>query len=325
MRPIVTSVFLNFVALATGAALCIEAAAQPYPVRPIRIVVGFQAGGGVDIASRAIAKQLTETLGQSVIVDNRPGASGNIAGEIVAKSAPDGYTVLMANVTIAMPSIFAKMPFDVNKDLVPVSLVALGPHVLVVHPSIPVKTVKQLISLAKAKPKQLIYASGGYGNINHLEMELFNLSAGTGILHVPYKGAAPAVIGLLTGESHMLMTSIPSVLAQINSGRVRALGVSTSKRSSILPDVPTIAEAGLPGYNAASWYGLFAPAGVPPSALSTLAKEIVKIMRVPEVRDRFAADAFDPVGSTPEEFAQFIREEIPKWAKIVKAAGIKAE
>jgi tripartite-type tricarboxylate transporter receptor subunit TctC len=316
---------LSLIALSSAAALSFPAAAQSYPVRAIRIVVGFQAGGGVDLASRAIGKQLNEALGQSVIVDNRPGASGNIAGEIVAKAPPDGYTLLMSNSTIAIPTLFAKIPFDVNKDLAPVSLVAIAPSVLVAHPSVPIRNVKQLIALARAKPRQIIYGSGGLGNITHLEMELLTLSTGIDMLHVPYKGGAPSIVGLLSGEVHILFTAIPSVLSQITSGKVRALGVSTAKRSSALPGVPTIAEAGVPGYDAASWYGLFAPAGVPAAALTTLSREIVKIMRVAEVRDRFAADGFDPVGSTPEEFSQFIRDEIPKWAKLVKSANIRAE
>jgi tripartite-type tricarboxylate transporter receptor subunit TctC len=317
--------WLGFMALNACAVFSFSASAQTYPSRPIRIVVGFQAGGGVDISSRAIGKELTESLGQSVIVDNRPGAAGNIAADIVAKAIPDGYTLLMSNLTIAVPSLFVKLPFDINRDLVPVSLVAIGPSALVVHPSLPVNNVRELIALAKAKPKQLIYGSGGLGNITHLEMELLTAAAGIEMVHVPYKGGAPSVVGLISGEVQMLFTSIPSVLPQINAGRIKAIGVSTLKRSSALPNVPTIDEAGLPGYNAASWYGLFAPAGVPKSALEILSREIVKIMRVPTVRDKFASDGFDPVGGSPEEFAKFIREEIPKWAKVVKAAGIRPE
>lgn len=317
--------FLGLIGLSVCTAFASSTSARTYPERPIRIVVGFQPGGGVDISSRAIAKELTESLGQSVIVDNRPGASGNIAADIVAKAAPDGYTLLMANATIAMPSLFAKLPFDVTKDLVPVSLVAIGPSVLVVHPAVPANSVKELVALARAKPKQLIYGSGGLGNITHLEMELFTAAAGIEMLHVPYKGGAPSVIGLLAGEVQSLFTSIPSVLSQINAGKVKPLGVSTSKRSSALPNVPTIDEAGLPGYNAASWYGLFAPAGISKNALGILSKEIAKIMRVQAVRDRFAGDGFDPVGNRPEDFAGFIREEIPKWAKVVKTTGLKPE
>ena len=317
--------WLGLVVLSAGGVLSSADAAEKYPTRPIRIVVGFGAGGGVDIASRAIGKQLTEALGQSIVVDNRPGASGHIAADIVSKAQPDGHTLLMSNLTIAMPSLFAKLPFDVNKDLVPVSLVAIGPSVLVVNPSLPVNSVKELIAAARAKPKQLIYGSGGPGNITHMEMVLFTNMAGIDMIHVPYKGGAPSVVGLLSGEVQMLFTSIPSVLSQIQARRVKPLAVSTAKRSSALPEVPTISEAGLPGYDAASWYGLFAPAGIPKNVLGVLSKEIVRIMQVPEVRQRFSGDGFEPVGGTPDQFAKFVRTEIAKWEKIIKTAGLKGD
>lgn len=301
------------------------ASAQTYPARPIRILVGFQPGGGVDISARAIGQKLSDALGQSVIVENRPGASGNIAADLAAKSPPDGYTLLMANSTISIPALFAKLPFDVTRDLAPVSLVALGPSVLVVHPSVPVKNVKQLIALARAKPRELVFGSGGTGNITHLAMELFMSMAKIDMVHVPYKGGAPSVIGLLSGEVHMLFTSIPSVLPQINAGKVRAIGVSIQKRSSALPNVPTIDEAGLPGFDTASWYGLLAPAGVPKNIPELLSKEVVKIMHNKEIRDRFARDGFEPVGNTPEAFGNFIRSEIPKWEKVVRQANIKPQ
>lgn len=315
--------WLGLIALSIVGVNSAAIAAQAYPTRPIRIVVGFGAGGGVDIASRTIGKQLTEALGQSIVVDNRPGASGNIAADIVSKAQSDGYTLLMSNLTIAMPSLFTTLPFDVNRDLVPVSLVAIGPSVLVVHPSLPVNSIKELIAAAKAKPKQLIYGSGGPGNITHMEMVLFTNMAGIDMIHVPYKGGAPSVVGLLSGEVQVLFTSIPSVLSQIQARRVKPLAVSTAKRSSALPEVPTISEAGLPGYDAASWYGLFAPAGIPKDVLAVLSKEIVKIMQVPEVRQRFSGDGFEPVGGTPDQFEKFVRTEITKWGKIIKTAGIK--
>jgi len=317
--------WLGFIVLSAAGVLASAVAAQTYPTRPIRIVVGFGAGGGVDIASRAIGKQLTEALGQSIVVDNRPGASGNIAAEIVSKAQSDGYTLLMSNLTIAMPSLFTTLPFNVNRDLAPVSLVAIGPSVLVVHPSLPVNSIKELIAAAKAKPKQLIYGSGGPGNITHMEMVLFTNMAGIDMIHVPYKGGAPSVVGLLSGEVQMLFTSIPSVLSQIHARRVKPIAVSTAKRSSALPEVPTISEAGLPGYDAASWYGLFAPAGIPKDVLRVLSTEIVKIMQVPEVRQRFSGDGFEPVGSTPDQFAKFVRTEIVKWEKIIKTAGLKGD
>lgn len=310
---------------ALHALLAFSAVAQTYPARPIRVLVGFQPGGGVDISARAIGQKLSDALGQSVVVDNRPGASGNIAADIVAKSAPDGYTLLMANSTISIPALFVKLPFDVTKDLAPVSLVAMGPSVLVVHPSVPIKNVKELMALARKKPKELIFGSGGPGNITHLAMELFMSMAKIDMIHVPYKGGAPSVIGLLSGEVHMLFTSIPSVLGQIKIGKVRAIGVSIQKRSSALPAVPTIDEAGLPGFNTASWYGLLAPAGVPQNILELLSKEVVKIMHNKEIRDRFARDGFEPVGNTPGAFGSFIRSEIPKWGKVVRQANIKPQ
>ena len=299
--------------------------AQAYPAKSIRVVVGFQAGGGVDMSARAIGKYLTEAVGQPIVVDNKPGAAGNIAANLVAKSAADGYTLLMSNSTIAIPSLFANLPFDVRKDFDPVSLVAIGPSVLTVHPSMAATNVTELINLAKAKPKQLIYGSGGVGNITHLEMELLQVMTGIQMIHVPYKGSAPSVIGLMGGEVNMIFSSVPAALAQIKSGRMKALAVSTLQRSSALPDVPTLNESGLPGYDAASWYGLFAPAGTPKKILAALSGEVVKVMRVPDVRERFAGDGFEPAGQGPAEFAKFLREEIAKWARVVKTADIKPE
>jgi tripartite-type tricarboxylate transporter receptor subunit TctC len=302
-----------------------DAAAQTYPTKPIRILVGFQPGGAVDISARVIAQKLGETIGQSVVVENRAGASGNIAAELTAKAAPDGHTLFMANTTVATPSLFAKLPYDVTRDLAPVSLVAIGPSVLVVHPSIPARNVKELIALARSRPKALIYGSGGVGNITHLEMELLASMAKLDMVHVAYKGGAPAIIGLLSGEVHLLFASIPSILSHIRTGRIRALGVSTAKRNAALPDVPTVSEAGVRGYDAASWYGVFAPAGVPKVVLDTLARELVRIMAAPDVRTKFEADGFEPVGSTPEQLASFVRSEIVKWEKTIKAANIRAQ
>ncbi len=299
--------------------------AQKFPTKPVRIVVGFQPGGGTDLAARVIAQRLTESVGSSFIVDNRPGAAGNIAGELVARAAPDGHTILMANSTIAIPSLYAKLPFDVRKDFVPLSLIALGPSALVVHPSMPVRDVKGLIAFAKARPKQVIYGSGGLGNVTHLAMELFTFMSGTQMLHVPYKGGAPSVAGLVSGEVHTLFTSIPTALPQVNAGKMRALGVSISKRSAALPNVPTIDEAGLRGYYAASWYGLMLPAGTPAAVVDALSREIGNVMRVADVKDKMLAQGFEPVGSTPAEFGKFILEEIPRWEKVVKNAGIKPE
>ncbi len=311
--------------LAFGICCAGAATAQTFPSKPIRILVGFAPGGAVDISARVIALKLGETIGQPVIVDNRPGASGTIAAETMAKAPPDGHTLLVANVTVAMPSLFAKLGYDVARDLTPVSLIAIGPSVLVVHPSVPARNVKELIALARPKPKALIYGSGGLGNITHLEMELLGAMTKVDMLHVPYKGAAPSITGLLSGEVHTLFASIPSVLAQIRSGRVRALAVSTAQRNPALPDVPTLGEAGVSGYDAASWYGVFAPAGIQKPALDVLSKELVRIMALADVRAKFEADGFQPVGSTPEVFARFLAAEIAKWAKTIKAAGIQPQ
>jgi tripartite-type tricarboxylate transporter receptor subunit TctC len=320
MRQLLAVLGLTVSTLLPGAAI-----AQKYPAKAVRIVVGFAPGGATDISARAIAQKLTDKLGGSFIVDNRPGAAGNIAAEIVAKSAPDGYTILMANATIAIPSLYAKLPFDVTKDLAPLSLIVLGPSVLAVHPSLPVKDVKGLIALAKAKPNALSFGSGGVGNSTHLAMELFAHMAGVKMVHVPYKGGSPSVVGLVIGEVQVLFTSIPSALTQINAGKMRALGVSISERSKALPDVPTIAEAGLPNYYAASWYGLLLPAGVPKDVVAALAKEIGAIMREPDIQEKMLKQGFEPAGNSAEEFTKFIREEMPRWANIVKIAGIKPQ
>ena len=320
---------MRVLTLAIGAALAactsLPAAAQKYPAKPVRIVVGFQPGGGTDIAARVIAQKLAESLGGSFIVDNRPGAAGNLAAAIVAKAGPDGYTIFMANSTIAIPSLFKSLPFDVRKDFVPLSNIALGPSVLIVRNDLAAPDVKGLIALAKAKPGQLTYGSGGLGNITHLAMAHFATMSGIEMVHAPYKGSAPSLVGLMGGEVQLLFTSVPAALPHVNANRVRALGVSINERSAALPKVPTIAEAGLPGYYAASWYGLLLPAGTPRAVVGTLSKEIVAIMKVPDVREKMLAQGFEPVGDTPEGFAKFIREEIARWEKVVKSAGIKPE
>jgi tripartite-type tricarboxylate transporter receptor subunit TctC len=299
--------------------------AQKFPTKPVRIVVGFAAGGGTDLAARAIAQRLTESMGSSFIVDNRPGAAGNIAADIVAKATPDGHSILMANSTIAIPSLYAKLPFDIRKDFMPVSLIALGPSVLVVHPALAANDVPGLIALARGKPKQLSYGSGGLGNITHLAMELFTSMANVEMVHVPYKGGAPSVVGLVSGEVQTLFTSIPTALPQVKSGRMRALGVSIAKRSAALPNVPTIEEAGLPGYYAASWYGLLLPAGVPKNVVDALARETGSAMRAPDINEKMVAQGFEPVGNTPAEFGKFIRVELTRWEKVVKERGIRGE
>lgn len=316
---------LTLMIAVAGAVAPATLGAQPYPYKPIRMLVGFAPGGGVDASARAVGQPLAAALGQSVVVDNRPGAAGNIAAAAVAKATPDGYTLLMANSTISTPSLFRNLPFDVRKDLDPVGLIAIGPSVLVVHPSLAARNVKEFIALAKGSPKPLVYGSGGIGNVTHLEMEILASMTGVRMTHVPYKGTAPAIVALVGGEVQTIFSSIPSALGQIRAGRIRALGVSITKRSSVLPDVPTLHEAGLPGYDAASWYAVFAPAGAPKPVLARLGKEIVTIMSAPEVRNRFANDGFEPAGTGPAEFGKFLKTELVKWAKAIDAAGIKPE
>ena len=299
--------------------------AQEYPTKPVRIVVGFAAGGGVDKSARFIGKHLTDAMGQSVIVDNRPGAAGNIGANSVAKSPPDGYTLLMANATLSMPGLFKNMPFDVRTELEPVNMLAIGPSVLVSHPSMPIKQLKDMLAIAKAKPNELLYGSGGVGNITHLEMGLLNALTKTRMTHVPYKGTAPSIVGLLTGEVQVMFSSIPAALGQINSGKMRAIAVSTIKRSSVLPNVPTVDESGVRGYDAASWYFVLAPAKTPKAIIDKLSTAMTKIVSVPEIKATLVADGFEPAGYSAQESAKFLQDELKKWASAISIAGIKPE
>lgn len=299
--------------------------AQDFPNKPVRMVVGFAAGGGVDKSARFIGKYLSESLGQQVIVDNRPGAAGNIGAASVAKSPADGYTLLMANATISMPGLFKTLPFDVNKDLTPVSLLAIGPSVLVAHPSMPVRSLNDMLGLARAKPNEILYGSGGIGNITHLEMELLNTRTKTRMVHVPYKGSAPSIVGLLTGEVAVLFTSIPAALGQIKAGKMRAIAVSTIKRSSALPDVPTVSESGVSGYDAASWYFVLAPGGTPQNVVNRISSEIVKVVASDSIKATLISDGFEPAGYTPQESAKFLQAELNKWADAIRVAGVKPQ
>ena len=299
--------------------------AQQYPARPVRLIVGFAPGGATDIAARAVAQKLTEQLKQSVIVDNRPGASGNLAAELVARAATDGYTVLLVNATIATPSLFKSLPFDVTKDFVPVSLVGAGPSALVVHPSLPVRTVRELIAFAKKRPGELNYASGGTGNITHLAMVLFTGMTNIDMTHVPYKGGGPSTVATVSGEAQLMFSSVASTLPQIKQGKLRALGVSSAKRSLALPEVPTVAEAGLPGYEAASWYGLMLAAATPSAIVERLSGETAKAVESAELKERLIAQGIEPMPGGAAEFSRYLRAEIPKWAKVIKDARIPAQ
>ena len=315
------------VGIVAGLALIAPAKAQDYPSKPIRLVVPFAAGGATDVLARLVGERLTATLGQQVVVDNRPGAGGNIGSDLVARAEPDGYTILMGAVgTHAInPSLYPKMPYDPVKDFAPVTLVASVPNVLVINPGVPANSVQELIDLAKAKPGELNFASSGNGTSIHLSGELFKAMTGTDIVHVPYKGSGPAVTDLLGGQVQMMFDNMPSSLPHVKAGKLRALGVTSAKRSPALPEVPTIAEAGVPGYDATSWFGILAPAGTPEPVVTRLQGAIVQALGEPEMRQRMADLGAEPVGDTPAEFGQFIAAEIAKWAKVVNDAGVKLE
>jgi tripartite-type tricarboxylate transporter receptor subunit TctC len=313
--------------LAAAALLAAGAAGAAYPERPVRLVVPFPAGGGADFMARALAQKLSAQLGQPVVLDHRAGAGGTIAAEVVAGAAPDGYTLVFGTVgTHAINvSLYAKLRYDPVKDFAPVSLTHLAPRVLVVHPSVPAKTVPELIALAKAKPGELTFGSAGSGGTNHLSGELFKSMAGIDIVHVPYKGSAPASVDLLGGRITMVFDSIVAWGDHIKTGKVRALGVTSPRRSAALPDVPTIAESGLVGFDVANWLGVLAPAGTPKEVIARLNAEIKTAMADPEMQRQLVAVGIDPAYSTPEAFAELIRADIAKWAKVVKASGARAD
>jgi len=301
------------------------ARAADWPTKPIRLLVGFAPGGGTDTTARAISQKLTASLGQQVIVDNRPGVSGNIAAEITANAPSDGYTVLLSTIgALAInPSLLKKMPFDPIKDLAPVTRAADSTNFLVVHPSVPAKSVKDLIALAKAKP--LNCGSSGVGGAGHLALELFNLQAGTKIVHVPYKGGGPAIIDLLAGNINLIFATGASSINHVKAGKIRALGVTTAKRSALAPELPTIAEAGLPGFEANNWNGVVVPAKTPRAIINRLNKEFTAALSLPDIKEFLFNQGLDAAPGTPEEFAAYIKSETAKWAKVIKAAGIKVE
>jgi tripartite-type tricarboxylate transporter receptor subunit TctC len=314
-------------ALVACAAVPSLAWAQSYPVKPVRWVVPFPPGGGTDTISRTLAQKLSETWGQQVVVDNRPGSGGTIGLTIAVKLPADGYNIVLgqlANMGIA-PALYPKLPYDPVKDLQPVTLVLTSPLILVVHPSVPVKNTKELIALAKRTPGGLTFGTPGNGTTGHLGIEILQHAAGVRMTHVPYKGAAPAFTGLLGGEIALYMSSVPPALPMMKAGRVRAIGVTSTKRMASLPNVPTISETGLPGYEVTNWYGVMMPVGVPKDILAKVHGDLVKILKQPEVQQRFAGEGGDISANTPGEFATFIRNEIAKWAKAVKASGAKVD
>ena len=301
--------------------------AQPsnWPSRPLRIISGFAPGGATDIAARAAAQKLTESLGQAVIVENRPGAAGNIAAEMVARGTPDGYSIYLANATMATPSLFAKMPFDINKDFAFISMIGVGPSALVLHPSVPARNVKELLALARAYPGKLNYASGGTGNITHLAMALFISLTRLDMVHVPYKGGAPSTIATVSGEAQLMFSSIASTLGPIQQGRLRAIAVSSMKRSAVLPNVPTVHEAGVPGYDASSWYGLVMSVATPAPIVSRLSNDMIKALASADMKERLSNQGIDPVAGGSDEFRKYMAAEIPKWAKVIRDANIAAQ
>lgn len=301
-------------------------AQSSYPDRPIRIVVPNAPGGTVDMLARLVAQGLSERLGRQVVVDNRPGAGTIIGSEIVAKAPPDGYTLLMSVSTLAVnPAIYKKMPYDALRDFAPITQTAFVPNLFVVHPSVPAKSVKEMIALARARPGEILYASSGQGTNPHLTMELFASMAQIRMIHVPYKGGTPAFIDLIAGRVAIMATNLASIMPHVRAGKLRALGVTSARRAAAAPEIPTIAEAGLPGYESVQWYGLLAPAKTPPEIIEKLHKEVVSTLRVPDNRARLASDGVEVVASSPEEFAAFLKAETVKMAKVVKAAGIQPE
>lgn len=316
----------SVLALCCGLALS-AAQAQSYPSKPIRLIVPFPPGGGNDVIARVIAQKLTERLGQQVVVDNRAGANGIVGLQALMQSPPDGYTLAVgaAGPLAVNPSLYDKLPYDPLKDFSPITNMVNYPLLLVVHPSVPAKTTQDLVNLAKAKPKQLYFASPGSGNSGHLAGELLNSMANVQTVHVPYKGQGPALSDLISGQVQMLYSSIPSVLPQVKSGQLNALAVGSAKRVPSLPDIPTISESGVPGYEAYSWVGMLAPAKTPKDIVNRLNREIVDILKQKDVSEKLNQQGALPVGDSPEQFAAYIKAEIDKWGAVVRAANIKAD
>ena len=312
---------MTFFALIAASSLAAE---TPYPSRPVRMVIAFAPGGGTDIVGRILAQKLTERWGQTVVVDNRPGAGSTIGTDIVAKAVPDGYTIQAVSMSHALNvSLYRKLPYDPIRDFAHVILVARAPNVLVANPSLPAKNVQELIALAKSRPGKLNYSSSGTGGVSHLSAEVFRLTAGIDIVHVPYKGAGPAMTALLANEAQLMMATTPVALAQMKAGRVKAIAISSRKRSTLAPDVPTIAEAGFPGFETDTWYGVIAPARVPAQIVNKLNDDIGQLLKMRDVQVQLEQQGAEVAGGTPREFLAFAQGEIAKWAKAIKAANIE--
>ena len=303
------------------------ATAQPYPTKPVRLVIPYPPGGGSDTIGRPLAQKMSEGLGQQVVVENRGGANGNIGMEAVARAVPDGYTLVFAlTAQLAVnPSLYQKIPYDPVRDYAPITLLGAGGYILVVHPSLPVKSVKELIALAKARPGHIAYSSSGNGSGGHLAAELLNSIAGIRMLHVPYKGGGPALMDLIAGQVQVLFATQLASWPHVQSGRIRALAVSTAKRPASLPDLPTVAEAGVPGFDAGVWYAVLAPAGTSREIVMRLNGEIARVLNQPDYRNLLVNNTIDPIGSPPEELARTIKSEIAKWARVIKDAGVRVD
>ena len=311
-------------AVAVAGTTCAFAAA--YPDKPVRMVVPFPPGGGTDVVARAIALKLTEQWGQSVVVDNRPGAASMVGTEMLARAVPDGYTLGFVSMSHTInPSIYKKLPFDPIADFSPVALAATAPNVLVVNPGVGAKSVAELVQIAKARPGKLNFPSSGNGGVSHLSMEMFRYAAGIDIVHVPYRGAGPALTALLANETQLMMATTPVALPQMKAGRLIALATTGLKRSSLAPEIPTVAEAGYPGFEADTWYGMLAPAKVPPAFVKQANAAVTKMLTQPDFKERLAHEGAQPAGGTPAQFAAHIKSEIEKWAKIVRMARVKIE
>lgn len=312
-----------FAVVAVALLFASHASAQKWPEKPVRIVTPFATGGGTDFFSRLLATQLTETYRQQFIVENRPGAGSTIGTEYVARAAPDGYTFLMTSASFALnPGLYPKLRYDSINDLAAVSMVAAVPHIIAVNPSLPVKNLQELIALAKNRPGQVMYSTAGRGSAMHLAGALFGRLSGADLTQVPYKGSPEAVTAVMSGEATMMFPTIETVMPHIRSGRIRAIAVSTAKRTPALPDVPTAIEAGVKGYDVATWFGVFAPAKTPPTIVENLSAEIAKALTVPSVRDKITVQGAQPVGNTPAEFQKIVKEEIEKWTRIIREAKI---
>ena len=300
--------------------------AQDFPSKPLRLVVGSTPGGGTDISARLIAPKMSEQLGQQVVVENRPGATTTIGVNYVVRSAPDGYTLLMGVSSLAInPHILKNVPYDALKDLAPVTQVLVAPNIMVAHPSLPIRTVKDLVAFARPRPGQLNFAAGGAGSSQHLAIELFLYMTGTKIVHVPYKGQGMALIDVVAGQVSLMMANVISALPHVRSARLRALGVTGSKRTTVAPDIPTIAEAGVPGYEVLQWYGVLAPAATPREIIGRLHGVIAHAVQDPKIRERIVADAGEPVGNTPDEFSAILRADYKKWGDVIRKAGIRVD